>query len=567
MSKDLRVIDFFCGAGGFSEGFRQQGYKVIMGVDNWGPAVQTHNINHNLEDKIMDVLDFENSVEPIEKLPDTEIIIGSPPCVSFSMSNKAGKADKSLGIRLIESYLRFVAVKKHKPGSILKAWLMENVPNSQNFVQESYTFNDLGLKEWAKEIGKKPSDIALLVKNNGGILTASDYGSPQKRQRFVCGEIVSNPSHEFPYPEITHADKRVLLGEILDKMPKPNKYQPGTAVTDPNYPTLKLTEEMLTDQFYDTGVYEVEWRESRFGKENHPFMGKMSFPESTERPSRTIMATRSASTREAIIYRSETNRKGDGEYRLPTIREASTLMGFPYTYQFTGSEGTKWRLIGNAVCPHLSFALAGEIKIRLGMKPVKPSQVSFEAQQEDYKKANNLNDGFKPKSFSKPPKKKTGSKFRRHTIKGGNITVSLMNYNPLEKEPEIGFGNEWYTCIHIGSGKTYKMEFATKAQVNKASKLLEEYGYNNFVQSFEKEFNIRIQSARKMQNSFESNSPKDELSPIVIIDDLAALISVQKDKDKLVEARGIVSKPEIPAGQLMAIYGIGRISSGSKKSC
>ena len=48
--KDLRVIDFFCGAGGFSEGFRQQGFKVIMGVDNWRPAVETHNLNHGLND-------------------------------------------------------------------------------------------------------------------------------------------------------------------------------------------------------------------------------------------------------------------------------------------------------------------------------------------------------------------------------------------------------------------------------------------------------------------------------------------------------------------------------------
>ena len=27
----LSVIDFFCGAGGFSEGFRQQGFEIAMG--------------------------------------------------------------------------------------------------------------------------------------------------------------------------------------------------------------------------------------------------------------------------------------------------------------------------------------------------------------------------------------------------------------------------------------------------------------------------------------------------------------------------------------------------------
>lgn len=39
--KKLTVIDFFCGAGGFSEGFRQQGFEIIQGYDNWKPAIDT----------------------------------------------------------------------------------------------------------------------------------------------------------------------------------------------------------------------------------------------------------------------------------------------------------------------------------------------------------------------------------------------------------------------------------------------------------------------------------------------------------------------------------------------
>ena len=53
---------------------------------------------------------------------------------------------------------------------------------------------------------------------------------------------------------------------------------------------------------------------------------------------------------ESIIYKSEIKRNGNGKYRLPTVREAATIMGFPITFQFVGSEYTKWRLIGNAVC-------------------------------------------------------------------------------------------------------------------------------------------------------------------------------------------------------------------------
>ena len=64
-SNRLTVIDFFCGAGGFSEGFRRAGYDVIMGIDNWQPAITTHNFNHGLNDNIKSVLDFENIEEII----------------------------------------------------------------------------------------------------------------------------------------------------------------------------------------------------------------------------------------------------------------------------------------------------------------------------------------------------------------------------------------------------------------------------------------------------------------------------------------------------------------------
>ena len=41
----LTVLDFFCGAGGFSEGFRQQDYNIVAGYDHWKPAIDS--FNHN----------------------------------------------------------------------------------------------------------------------------------------------------------------------------------------------------------------------------------------------------------------------------------------------------------------------------------------------------------------------------------------------------------------------------------------------------------------------------------------------------------------------------------------
>lgn len=558
----MEVIDFFCGAGGFSEGFRQQGFKIVMGVDNWKPAVDTHNLNHNLEDKVMDILDFEKSIKNINDLPDTEIIIGSPPCVSFSMSNNAGKADKSLGIRLIESYLRVIAVKKHQRNSKLKAWLMENVPNSRNFVKETYTFKDLNLTEWAQENKLDPEVVALKVKNSGEILTASDYGSPQKRQRFVCGEVVE--TGKFPLPNSTHIKSPVLLGDIIKNMPKPNSKETAEKIMDPNYPNLIIKASELSDHFYDTGVYEIEWRDSKFNKVNHPFMGKMSFPENFDKPSRTIMATRSASTREALLYMSETNRKGDGEYRLPTIREASSLMGFPYTYQFLGSEGTKWRLIGNAVCPHMSFALAKQILINLGLQPIKHSSISFDEQMKDYLKTNNLNDGFKEKTFSKPPKKKNGARFRKHTIKAGNITVNLANYHPNKNKT----GKDWYGLVFIGSGKTYQIEEISLEKIFLAEKIIKENGCSGFFRKFIIFLRERQQSAEELQSSLESNNPTDKKNPSVYMEELAEIILEEKNANIIVPSQGLIQKDIIPMAQVMSIYGVGKlIERTTQKNC
>jgi len=118
MKKGLTVADFFCGAGGFSEGFRQAGFEIVIAFDYWGFARETHKLNHPnckhpgldcYKDNDGDILNIKvTDVEAI--VPDVDVIIGSPPCVSFSSSNCAGKADKTHGIRLIKKYRNYSAI-------------------------------------------------------------------------------------------------------------------------------------------------------------------------------------------------------------------------------------------------------------------------------------------------------------------------------------------------------------------------------------------------------------------------------------------------------------------------
>jgi DNA (cytosine-5)-methyltransferase 1 len=555
-----KVIDFFCGAGGFSEGFRQQGFKIVMGIDNWRPAIESHNLNHGLADSVRDMLEFESLAE-IEKLPDTEVLVGSPPCVLFSMSNNAGKSDKTLGIRLIESYLRIIAVKKHKKGSRLEAWFLENVPNSRKYVKAEYTFANLGLGEWAKAQGKSPDCVALDIAGNSDVLNAADYGAPQKRQRFVCGEI--RAAGGFVHPRKTHM-AYVKLKDIRNILPKPNSPKNRKQWRDPNYPGLSLPMEQITDHFYDTGIYEVQWRNARDYKVNHAYMGRMSFPEDENNPSRTVMATRSSSSRESLIYKSEYKRKGDGEYRSPTIREIACLMGFPIAYQFTGGESTKWAQIGNAVPTHLSAALAKIVRESLGMRPLRPTEISFEGVLKNHDKVPNLNT-FSKKVFDSPPKRKVLSCFRKHPFKDGNMTVALTNYNPIKKPDEAE--NVWYSSVFYGTGKGFSLEVLKPgAHEYLESLILESAGPlgRQFIKDFNSRFEISIRGAWCFQGAYENPQQFDfELNPTVLVDLLAEFISEYNvdTKTRVNSARTIAGRTALPVRQVMAMYAINRLVS------
>lgn len=123
----MRVADFFCGGGGFSEGFRQAGFEIVFAVDKWAPAVNTYKGNKPGANVIQDdVIRISNLPDDeFEALvPDSEVIIGSPPCQSFSHSNKSGNADKELGIKLIEAYVQFDDEPTKLPLAIATGYLI-----------------------------------------------------------------------------------------------------------------------------------------------------------------------------------------------------------------------------------------------------------------------------------------------------------------------------------------------------------------------------------------------------------------------------------------------------------
>ena len=424
----MRVADFYCGGGGFSEGFRQAGFEIVFAVDKWEPAVKTARANKPdcvvIQDDVIRISKLPDA-EFNELIPDTEIIIGSPPCIAFSSSNKAGNGDKTLGLELLKAYLRIVARKKYKDNSILQYWVLENVPNIEKYIKEEYYPVDLEVE----------GDFCFRPKGeSAGIYNAKNFGAPTNRKRFFCGD--------FPIPEETHTDETVLtLKRVLDSLGKPKK-RDKTPIEDCCYPGLSMDRKAVTDHHYDYYLQSFEWEKAKRLKEDRGYMGRMAFPENLDKPSRTVMATMSSSSRESMVLSDSI-----GNYRLPTIREVATMMSFPIDYQFYGSsKGIKHTLVGNAVPPKMSYAIAKAIAIDSG-RPIPECYIPIQHKPEvEFKNLNN--ESFEPK---KEKVKRDIAKFKYHIpyLIEEAFRVELTNNQSVFDVKDF----KWSVEIHHGQGK------------------------------------------------------------------------------------------------------------------
>jgi DNA (cytosine-5)-methyltransferase 1 len=487
------VADFFCGAGGFSEGFNQAGFNVVFSLDNWKPAVDTHDINHpNCDCRHMNILDID-TIDDI--IPDTDIIVGSPPCVSFSNSNNSGKADKTLGKQLIHQFLKIVLHKKSKPNSKLKYWIMENVPNSIDYIKDKYTAEELGLDP-------KLPDLEIPIKH---ILTASDYGSPQGRKRAIVGDYI--------IPEKTHIGTEIKVKDICEMLGPPLNNVKET-ISDILF-NIVVSKNELTDHFYDTTIPIELWSKAKRLKVDHGFMGKMQFPDSLDRISRTIMATESYCSREAIIFPME---NCHDVYRAPTIREIASLMGFPINYQFKGNHNVKHKQIGNAVCVQLSHALGKAMYLANGITIKKIQQrkiVKLPCEQ-----VNSLFNDY----LEKP--KRPNSKYARHIpyLKLNQLRVELDNSNsPLKDTKSIETMNMVWKCyIHKGSGSN-----ALKNELSNT--VLVDYLDNSIIEGLNIELEMAFNGKLYDSNLFQIKNcripdERDHLSPDEVLDIIKSLM-------------------------------------------
>jgi len=107
----MKVIDLFCGAGGFSCGFQQAGFDIVFGIDWEVKSCETFAFNFpNAEVCCADVMTYKN-------YPQADVVIGGPPCKEYSIGNNKRTFDDKEVARF------FYLLRGLKP----KYWIMENV--------------------------------------------------------------------------------------------------------------------------------------------------------------------------------------------------------------------------------------------------------------------------------------------------------------------------------------------------------------------------------------------------------------------------------------------------------
>lgn len=246
------VIDLFCGAGGMSEGILQAGFHIVYSSDKSEEAGLTYRNRHEqlgLEQEVntyyesMDIRDItgKHILEKISSLDvyknderdyrEIDAIFGGPPCQGFSRAGLRKENDPRNF--LFREYLR--VVNEIKP----KYVVMENVVgllDSKLVDFQSYTGKLYEGEVRVTDILEAEFPIAgYTIKNYGKkidgkidfkklILTASDFGVPQERQRVIIvayrqGEKEPLDIKKFKVKEKVTI-KEALADQILNKSKK-----------------------------------------------------------------------------------------------------------------------------------------------------------------------------------------------------------------------------------------------------------------------------------------------------------------------------------------------------------
>lgn len=395
----IKYLDLFAGCGGLSDGFLQTGlFEEVAAVEWLKPQVET--LRNRLKSK-WDILNPERSVlhfdiqreeelflgwkddkefgdgvgldKLVEEANGIDIVIGGPPCQAYSIAGRVRDQDGMVNDYrnfLFEHYLNVVS--RFQP----KLFVFENVPGmlSARPGKGDVLVTDLVRKSFA-EIGYEILDDLKLA-----LINASDFGVPQNRKRVIILGVrrdVVNESHEIQkllkcfYTEILErykVSKPVTVEEAIGDLQKfsPIESEGSKKIAYEAIPNSGLELSWHKPRYQserDKSIFKLLAEDIELGNNEYTDSKKLSqlyeervgskspihryYVLRKSSPSTTIIAHLYKDGNRFIHYDSK-------QARTLTPREAARLQSFDDDFEFIGSQGAVYQMIGNAVPPKLA---------------------------------------------------------------------------------------------------------------------------------------------------------------------------------------------------------------------
>lgn len=163
-AEDAGVIDLFCGIGGLSNGFYQEDFKILAGIDadsSCKYAFEANNDSVFIDKKIEDVP--PSVLNDFFKGKKIKILVGCAPCQPFSSYMFKDSEKKDNKWTLLYDFSKLI--KDTLPDIIS----MENVPQLMNFKKAPV------LKDFIKSLEELKYHVSYKI------VYCPNYGIPQNR--------------------------------------------------------------------------------------------------------------------------------------------------------------------------------------------------------------------------------------------------------------------------------------------------------------------------------------------------------------------------------------------------
>jgi len=310
-------VDLFAGAGGFSRGFKEEGFKPAVAVENMPPVAETYRVNFPeavvIEEDIKNVHSFDILKALGGRRPD--VVIGGPPCEPFSRANPRRRKDPIERLyddpvgSLVLHFVRIVGDLQPR------VFVMENVPGIMDDGLDAI------LREEFSNVGYD--------KIYFNILRAEDYGNPSRRVRVFISNIPLSPKK---------VPRKLRVIDAIGDLPEPD-----LIYNIPNHEPVPLSPRKLKR------IAKLRWGEGLVRYRGYE--GRVLTNVIRLHPYR-LAPTVMGSSRFVHPFQD----------RLLTVREHARLMGFPDAHVFLGGRDVQFDEVGEAVPVPLARAIARVVR-------------------------------------------------------------------------------------------------------------------------------------------------------------------------------------------------------------